>query len=130
MDRDADGLVTDEELTTAVEKMTNDTNSFLLNFGVIAALLMTMVYPCLLTPVILSDASVEYFGEGRAYMFGFTYYIGLSIVAASCVTIIYMSAEMYNSLNFRMVRNNHSISSARVTYPLLGDQQLEAAVLD
>ena len=103
MDKDGDGKITDEEKNASADEITESINSMLVNFGVIATLLFSMVVPMATTAIEPSVRSVAYFGEHRVDMMSHAYIGLLQTSMYLSALIIVKSIYGYKQLNFWMI---------------------------
>jgi hypothetical protein len=96
------GIASVEERTKMVDILTNNVTSLLINFGVVGALIVSVVFPLALVPMQLSESSTEFFGNTLTYVFWIAHQILAIVVIVLSVIIIFCSIVYYKLLSFWM----------------------------
>lgn len=105
LDKDNDGNISEEEIKQSEEQRTETVNqalSLLTTAGVVGALLASIMTPLLLSPVIPSSESEEYFEPKTLKGFSFLYRILLTLSLGFSFMLIGQSSRKYLQLSFWM----------------------------
>jgi len=105
LDIDGDGAVTDAEFAmnqTNLESMVNNTTNLFLNASVIAALILSMVYPIPISGLAPSEAAVAIFGETGVKVVFWVFLIDLYTTIMVSWALLVVSMRFYLILNFWM----------------------------
>jgi len=85
------------------EQLINDVLSLFINLGVVGALIITVIYPLLVSEINLSDKTIRFFGnEDVVLAIYYVYYALLMMSAAISLSIIFESVTFYKHLSFWM----------------------------
>lgn len=90
----------EEEAKEEAEKLIEALLSMYINSGVIAALILGMVYPILLTPIEYSSQSVDYFGHDICEFLFYIYYSLITLSLALSLSLLFDSIQFYKHLGF------------------------------
>jgi hypothetical protein len=101
------------------EKLNDDTLSMLASFGVVSALILTVLYPLVLSPFSPSEASASYFNETTIQAFQYTYFSLLFLSLTLAAIVVVLSARMYAEFGFWLFRPDarlHYLRSGRLGF--------------
>jgi hypothetical protein len=101
------------------EKLNHDTLSMLTSFGVVSALILTILYPLVLTPFSPSEDSASYFNETTIQAFQYTYFSMMFLSLAFAAIVVVLSARMYAEFGFWLFRPDarlHYLRSGRLGF--------------
>mmetsp|Transcript_21276 Transcript_21276/g.35638 ORF Transcript_21276/g.35638 Transcript_21276/m.35638 type:complete len:266 (-) Transcript_21276:258-1055(-) len=105
MDKDGDGSVSIEELKNGEEQQKESIDqalTLLVNAGVVAALIFSVLYSTALAPLEPSGESTRFLGDICCTVFSYIYYIGVLVSLISSITCIAVSTRMYLHLSVWM----------------------------
>lgn len=106
IDKNRDGTVTDDEIGSSEDMVTAivaNYNSLLQNFGVIAALIVSVFFPLqFTTPSSVAQESVDFFGENVTKGIAYAYLGALNMCVVISVVVIMKALQEYKQLNFWM----------------------------
>lgn len=106
IDKNRDGTVTDEEIESnedMVNSIVSNYNSLLQNFGVIAALIVSVFFPLqFAAPSSVAQESVDFFGETVTKAIAYAYLGALNMCVVISVVVILKALQEYKQLNFWM----------------------------
>ena len=122
MDTDKDGVVSMEEL----EPNSNSSNdeigalvdsflSLFQNFGVIGALIISVLFPLLLGNSNISSNSQQFFGDTVVHIFYYIYLILINTVVVLSANVIFQAMTMYKHLGFWMPSSRAKLAWVRNT---------------
>jgi len=103
LDKDGNGTIAQKEFDQFLEnssKTIDNTLGFLLNAGVVAALILSIVAGLSLSELTPSDSSQTYFGDTIIKILQDIFYFLLSIIFGLCLVVIYSSTRLYIFLGF------------------------------
>jgi len=105
LDIDGDGVVTDAEFVmnqNNLENMVNNTTNLFLNASVIAALILSMVYPIPISGLTPSKAAIAIFGAGGVKIVFWIFLVDLYATIMVAWALLVVSMRFYLILNFWM----------------------------
>ena len=103
MDKDGDGVISQEEKDETTQKMVDECNNLLVNLGVVGALILSIVFPMCLQDYTASDANEQFFGERATHVFLILYHVLVMLTTVCAIMVVMGSLFMYKHLNFFMV---------------------------
>jgi len=104
LDKDGDGIITNKEyeayLDSSKEKLDN-AYSQLLNVGVVAALILSMLFPLAAgSPITPSEECEKFFGHNTVHVFLHIYYGLVIFVIAASLVALYTTMRTYTVMGF------------------------------
>lgn len=90
--------------------------NFLINSGVVGALLLSVLFPIALTPIPTSDESLEFFGEAAVDGLNYTYFSFLYTSLFFSVWITFMTLHYYLHLTMWMPTLEMKMCKFDMTY--------------
>lgn len=90
----------EEESKEEAEKLIDALLSMYINSGVIAALILGIVYPTLLTPIEYSGQSIDFFGRDVVAIFFYIYYSMITLALVLALSLLFDSVQFYKHLGF------------------------------
>lgn len=109
MDYDYDGRITDKEIQESEDLRKEAVEQSLNLFtavGVVAGLLISVLFSVALTPLSPSDESSQYFAKDTLTSFTYIYYFGIYMALALSLFAVYSSINMYIHLSTWMADLN------------------------
>ena len=126
MDKDGDGVISQEEKDETTQKMVDECNNLLVNLGVVGALILSIVFPMCLQDYSSSEANERFFGEGATDFFLIAYHSLIMLTTVCAIMVVCGSLFMYKHLNFFMVTSEMRawwLSTINIT-PVVGCAQV------
>jgi len=102
IDKDGSGDVGVDEVEQTAGEMSESANGLIINMGVVGALLLSFTFPMVVTPVEVSQSSVDFFGENGVRVLQDIYYGALILMVALAISLIAVTVMSYKHLNFWM----------------------------
>lgn len=91
-----------EQFSSHADKLLDSVFNFLLNEGVIAALLLSIFYGFAITPVEASNSSTDFFGEDFCDFLIYVVFILMALSVFLSLGICYTTARVYSMLSFKL----------------------------
>ena len=98
VDADGDGNITEEEMEEKEEhclRLVEQALNFLINSGVVGALLLSVLFPQVLIPLVPSDDSLQFFGDSTIMGFYYTYLVCMYFGLFCSIWITFMTIHYY-----------------------------------
>lgn len=98
VDADGDGNITEEEMQEKEEhclRLVEQALNFLINSGVVGALLLSVLFPQVLIPLVPSDDSLQFFGDSYIMGFYYTYVFFMYFGLFCSIWITFMTIHYY-----------------------------------
>lgn len=89
----------DEAAQEQAEKMIEALLNLYINSGVVAALILSIVYPMLLTPIEYSGQSVDFFGQNICSYFYYAYYSLITMALVLSLSLLFDSIQFYKHMS-------------------------------
>jgi hypothetical protein len=102
MDLDNDGVVTEDEFENNMDlqkELIENSLTLLGTLGVVGALIFSVLYSTVLSPLIASEESSNYFSEYQITAFSYVYYICVYLALTRSFTTIFQSVILYLKLS-------------------------------
>ena len=90
----------ENEAKEEAEKLIEALLSMYINSGVIAALILAIVYPILLTPIEYSGQSIDFFGNNVVVFLFYVYYSLITLALVLSLSLLFDSIQFYKHLGF------------------------------
>lgn len=98
LDEDGDGDISPEEMETNEERcktLISQALDFLINSGVVGALLLSVLFPQVFVPLIPSDDSLQFFGDTTIMTFYYFYVVNMYFSLFCSIWITFMTIHYY-----------------------------------
>ena len=98
LDEDGDGDISPEEMeahTEDCDRLISQALDFLINSGVVGALLLSVLFPQVFIPLVPSDDSLQFFGDTTVMTFYYFYVVNMYFSLFCSIWITFMTIHYY-----------------------------------